>query len=133
MVISIRPAPQQLARSVRVGRIMSSHRTSESHYDNHRREAELHDTAEHLHRVGEHQGKPEHLTGSEHTRQAGEHAANGHTQTGPATVGHGILAFGHDDIAARAHELWQARGCPEGSPGEDWFQAVKELRGRVIS
>jgi hypothetical protein len=45
-------------------------------------------------------------------------------------VGHGIVAFGHNDIAALAHELWQARGCPEGSPEEDWFEAVKKLRSR---
>jgi hypothetical protein len=31
-------------------------------------------------------------------------------------------------IAARAYELWQARGCPEGSPDEDWFQAERELK-----
>jgi Protein of unknown function (DUF2934) len=36
-----------------------------------------------------------------------------------ATIGHGIAAFGHAKIAALAHELWQARGCPHGSPQED--------------
>jgi hypothetical protein len=43
---------------------------------------------------------------------------------------HGIATFGHEDIAALAHALWQARGCPEGSPEEDWFQAAHELRAR---
>ena len=43
---------------------------------------------------------------------------------------HGIATFGHEDIAALAHALWQARGCPEGSPEEDWFQAAQELRAR---
>jgi hypothetical protein len=43
---------------------------------------------------------------------------------------HGIGNFGHEDIAALAHALWQARGCPEGSPEEDWFHAVQELRAR---
>jgi hypothetical protein len=46
-------------------------------------------------------------------------------------VGHGIAAFGHREIAALAHKLWQARGCPEGSPEEDWFEAVKELRSHA--
>ena len=35
-----------------------------------------------------------------------------------------------DDIAALAHTLWQARGCPVGSPEEDWFQAERQLRER---
>lgn len=26
-------------------------------------------------------------------------------------------------IRAKAFELWQARGCPEGSPEADWFSA----------
>jgi hypothetical protein len=50
-----------------------------------------------------------------------------------ATVGHGVAAFGHGHIAALAHELWVARGCPEGSPEEDWFHAVEELRSRAMS
>jgi hypothetical protein len=43
---------------------------------------------------------------------------------------HGIAIFGHEDIAALAHTLWQARGCPEGSSEEDWYQAAHELRAR---
>ena len=35
-----------------------------------------------------------------------------------------------EEIAALAHALWQARGCPDGSPEEDWFQAKRELTGR---
>jgi hypothetical protein len=27
------------------------------------------------------------------------------------------------DIANLAYALWQKRGCPEGSPEEDWIQA----------
>ena len=51
------------------------------------------------------------------------------TQT--ATVGHGIKTFGHEEIAALANELWRARGCPQGSPEEDWFRAAEQLRARV--
>ena len=35
-----------------------------------------------------------------------------------------------EEIAALAHALWQARGCPHGSPEEDWFQAKRELAER---
>ena len=32
-----------------------------------------------------------------------------------------------EQIASLAHALWQQRGCPEGSPEEDWFRAEQEL------
>lgn len=38
--------------------------------------------------------------------------------------------FDEQDIAALAYELWQARGCPAGSPEEDWFRAVEQLQCR---
>lgn len=31
------------------------------------------------------------------------------------------------DIANLAYALWQQRGCPEGSPEEDWLQAEKMI------
>jgi hypothetical protein len=34
------------------------------------------------------------------------------------------------DIAAVAYRYWQARGCPDGSPDEDWFKAEYEVRCR---
>ena len=37
----------------------------------------------------------------------------------------------HDEIAALAYSLWQARGCPEGTPGEDWVNAEKALKARA--
>jgi hypothetical protein len=36
----------------------------------------------------------------------------------------------HETIAQRAYERWHARGCPHGSPEEDWYAAEKELRGQ---
>jgi hypothetical protein len=33
-----------------------------------------------------------------------------------------------DEIAARAYRCWHERGCPEGSPEEDWRRAEQELR-----
>jgi hypothetical protein len=110
---------------------MSTRYNSGSHYENHQRAAELHDAAAHAHRVAEQQGKQEHLTGHEHSRQALEHSEEAHQLTQAATTGHGIAAFGHADIAALAHALWQARGCPDGSPEEDWFHAAEQLRSRA--
>ena len=37
-------------------------------------------------------------------------------------------AAGESEIAALAHRLWLDRGCPEGSPEEDWLLAERELR-----
>src|SRR5579862_7952760 len=34
-----------------------------------------------------------------------------------------------EQIAALAYALWQARGCPDGTPDEDWFQAEQEIAG----
>src|SRR6267143_576384 len=32
-------------------------------------------------------------------------------------------------VAALAYEFWQARGCPDGTPDEDWFRAEREIAG----
>ena len=34
----------------------------------------------------------------------------------------------HSDIAALAYQLWHDRGCPDGSPEEDWFLAEENLK-----
>jgi hypothetical protein len=112
---------------------MSTRYNDASHYENHQRAAELHDSAAHAHRVAEQQAKQDHPTGQEHSRRALEHSQDAHQHTQAATSGHGIAAFGHDDIAALAHELWQARGCPHGSSEEDWFRAAEELRSRAFT
>jgi len=101
---------------------MSTRYNDGSHYENHQRAAELHDLAAHAHRSAEeHRGKQDHLTGHEHSRQALEYSQHAHENT---------TMFGHHEIAARAHQLWQARGCPEGSSEVDWFRAAEELRSR---
>jgi Protein of unknown function (DUF2934) len=112
---------------------MSTRYNNGSHYENHQRATELHDGAAHAHRVAEQQGKQDHLTGHEHSRQALEYSTDAHQNPQAAATGHGIAAFGHDDIADLAYELWQARGCPGGSPQEDWFHAVEELRSRAYA
>ncbi|MGA3205489.1 MAG: DUF2934 domain-containing protein [Bryobacteraceae bacterium] len=108
---------------------MSTRYSNGSHYENHQRAAELHDEAAHAHRsAAEQHGKQDHLTGHEHSRQALEHSHMAFEHT--AQRRSGAKAFGHDDIAALAHQLWVARGSPEGSPDEDWFRAAEQLRSR---
>jgi hypothetical protein len=113
---------------------MSTRYNNGSHYENHQRAAELHDVAAHAHGVAEQHGKQDHLTGHELSQQALEDSQDAHRHTQASATGHGgahgVAQFGHDDIAALAHKLWQARGCPEGSPEEDWFHAAEQLRSR---
>lgn len=35
-----------------------------------------------------------------------------------------------EEVATLAYEYWQARGCPEGCPEEDWYRAERELSAR---
>jgi Protein of unknown function (DUF2934) len=34
---------------------------------------------------------------------------------------------GGNPVARRAYQLWLERGCPDGSPEEDWYRAEREL------
>ncbi|MGD1104768.1 MAG: DUF2934 domain-containing protein [Terriglobia bacterium] len=34
----------------------------------------------------------------------------------------------HEEITLRAYRIWEERGCPIGSPEEDWFRAEEEIR-----
>jgi len=108
-------------------------------HDSHQKAAEYHTLAAHAHRTAaEHRGQEDHLTGHEHSRQALEHSSTAYQQslevhqqakTKPAVTVPAQEA-GEGDIAVLAYKLWQARQCPEGSPQEDWFRAVEELRHR---
>ena len=44
------------------------------------------------------------------------------TEDAPAVV------WDHEKIAALAYLHWQSRGCPLGSPEEDWLTAERELQ-----
>src|SRR5579862_8372112 len=116
---------------------MSTRYNNGSHYENHQRAAELHDNAAHAHRsAAEAHEKQDYQTGQERSRQALEHSQEAYQHAEQAHGGpvneHGFAIFGHEDIAALAYKLWEGRGCPEGSPQEDWFHAVHELRGRPV-
>jgi hypothetical protein len=47
--------------------------------------------------------------------------------TGPQPKSDATVA--HDEIATLAHQLWERRGSPIGSPDVDWREAEKQLRG----
>jgi hypothetical protein len=117
---------------------MSTRYNNGSHYENHQRAAELHENAAHAHlSAAEAHDKQDHETGEERSRQALEHSLLAYEKTGQGRQNglneHGFAAFGHDEIAALAHELWESRGRPEGSAEQDWFNAAQQLRDRKES
>ena len=38
------------------------------------------------------------------------------------------LQLSYEEVAAHAYRYWEERGCPDGSPEEDWHRAENELR-----
>jgi len=115
---------------------MSTRYNNGSHFQNHQRAAELHDQAAHAHRsAAEAHDKQDHLTGHERSNQALEHSHQAYLQTERSQTGgrnqHNGTVFGHEETASLAHTLWQARGCPEGSPDKDWFHASELLRSHL--
>ena len=45
-----------------------------------------------------------------------------------AAAARATTAISPDRIAARAYEIWQANGRPDGRDRDHWFQAERELR-----
>ena len=43
------------------------------------------------------------------------------------------IAIDEQAIAAKAYELWQARGCPEGDGQDDWQEAKTQLLAETSS
>jgi hypothetical protein len=39
----------------------------------------------------------------------------------------------YEEVCQLAYSYWQARGCPKGSPEDDWFRAEHELSSRAVS
>lgn len=59
---------------------------------------------------------------------------NSPVQDGEPTAGVSGFDFtgeSHEEIALRAYRLWEERGCPIGSPEEDWFRAEEEIRSQA--
>ncbi len=68
--------------------------------------------------------------------------SHGTTSTGAAAAmaldpageqGTAESAIAHDEIALLAYSYWEARGCPYGSPEEDWFRAEQDLQRKVAA
>lgn len=34
------------------------------------------------------------------------------------------------DVAIIAYQLWEQRGCPYGSPDDDWYKAERRIKAR---
>lgn len=94
-------------------------------HETHQKAAEYQDLSAHVARSTATQhghGREDHLTRHERSRQALEQSKNPYPQSLQ------MHEANEQQIAALAYELWQARGCPEGSPQEDWSRAVEQLR-----
>jgi hypothetical protein len=42
------------------------------------------------------------------------------------------VVFNDEEVRQLAYSNWEARGCPDGSPEDDWIRATNELRNRVL-
>ena len=94
---------------------------SGSHSGSQHQAAEIQNKPVHAHdSAAQTRDKQDHETSSEQTRRAMEHKPKQHQNVEQA----------HLATAALAHDLWQSRGCPEGSAEDDWFNASQELRER---
>jgi Protein of unknown function (DUF2934) len=100
-------------------------------HQNHSRAAELHDRAAEAHRAAQKHEKGDEMRGDEPSRQALDHSQAADRLTKALAFGYGVTVVGRDEIAILAYQLWQARGCPYGSPEEDWLHAESDLRARV--
>jgi hypothetical protein len=107
---------------------MSTRKHNGSSKQQHQRAAELHDGAAQAHAANE---KHNHQTRHERSGQALDHShtADEHTDQSHhnSLNGNDGIGAAHEDIAILAHGLWEARGCPDGSPDEDWFDAAHQL------
>lgn len=53
--------------------------------------------------------------------------------SGTTPIDTGGTASEQEEIARLAYELWMQRGCPLGSPEEDWCRAEEQLRHRPLA
>lgn len=44
----------------------------------------------------------------------------------------GLYVISKDEIARRAYDIWQSRGCPPGDGAADWHAAEAELTAARI-
>lgn len=56
---------------------------------------------------------------------------SGSTTSHKQTVKQPVARPSHQQIEELAKKYWAERGCPEGSPEQDWLRAEKELMGKA--
>lgn len=69
------------------------------------------------------------------TQEEGMHAkpGTGETENEATSLTVESPVLDQETIARAAYFCWEARGCPNDSPDEDWFQAEAELRIRLTA
>ena len=64
-----------------------------------------------------------------HGQRAGRPTERDHTQQQAQQIRETVT---HEEIARRAHELWEQDGQPHGRDQEHWIEAEKQLRGSTF-
>lgn len=60
-------------------------------------------------------------------RSTARRPRNGHAADAPSTA-NGVAGISHEQVAARAYELWLRSGCVPGRDAENWREAEAQLR-----
>lgn len=68
---------------------------------------------------------------SKRSEQVGAESKSAVPTESPAVDEAAAAAGNHDEARQLAYSYWQARGCPDGSPEEDWLLAERELSSRA--
>jgi hypothetical protein len=68
---------------------------------------------------------------SKHSKQVSWESTRVAVAVPESTMGDKIAetACSRERVSQLAYSYWQVRGCPNGSPDEDWFRAACELIG----
>ncbi len=74
---------------------------------------------------------PSELTPSE--QPIGPQASNARSAVVGERVAPELRTSEHEQIALLASWYWQERGCPEGSPEQDWFRAEHAMQLHTVA
>jgi hypothetical protein len=69
-------------------------------------------------------------TSSTQTSPAGAATARAADPVAESSASFPVPAY--EQIALLAYQYWQERGCPDGSPEEDWLRAEADLRKEPV-
>ena len=68
---------------------------------------------------------------SKRSKQVSSESKSAVPTESPAVDEVAATAGNHEEARQLAYSYWQARGCPDGSPEEDWLLAERELSSRA--